>query len=181
MSQSPTTSGTTAPAEHGGAAGFPPFRVETFPSQLFWLAITFGFLFVVLWRIVGPRVSGVLAQRKQRITDDLSKAEQHRRDAEQASAAYQSALAGARSRAQAVAEENRKRITADIERAKASAENESQKAIGAAESRIAAMRAEAKQHIERAAQDAAMDIVLRLTGEKISADEAAAAVLAGGR
>lgn len=169
------------PAE-GGAAGFPPFRIETFPSQLFWLAITFTFLFVVLWRVAGPRISKVIAERKQRIADDLGTAEKHRRDAEAASAAYQSALAAARGRAQAVAEENRKRITANIERAKAEADAEAQKAIGAAESRIAALRDEAKSHVVAAARDAAIEIVSRLTGETITPEEAAAAVRgAGGR
>ena len=175
MQDAATTSGTEAPA-HGGAAGFPPFRIETFPSQLFWLAITFTFLFVVLWRIVGPRVSGVLAERKGRIASDLEAAERHRRDAESASAAYQAALAAARSRAQAVADENRKRITSSVEEAKAKADIEAQKAIGAAEARIAAMRTEAKNNVVKAAQDAAVEIVSRLTGVTISPEDAADAI-----
>ena len=173
-----TTNGTEAPAQ-GGAAGFPPFRIETFPSQLFWLTITFAFLFVVLWRVAGPRISKVIAERKKRIADDLGAAEQHKRDAEAVSAAYQAALAEARGRAQAVAEENRKRITANIERAKAEADAEAQKAIGAAESRIAALHDEAKKHVAAAAQDAAIEIVSRLTGETITPEEAAAAVRGG--
>ena len=36
-----TTEGTEAPGGHHEAAGFPPFKTETFPSQLFWLVITF--------------------------------------------------------------------------------------------------------------------------------------------
>jgi len=175
MQNAATTSGTEAPAQ-GGAAGFPPFRIETFPSQLFWLAITFTFLFVVLWRIVGPRVSGVLAERKKRIAGDLEAAEHHRRDAEGASAAYQSALASARARAQAVADENRKRIASSVEEAKAKADAEAQKAISAAEARIAAMRAEAKNNVAHAARDATAEIVSRLTGVTVSPDEAATAI-----
>src|ERR1700735_165340 len=50
MADATTTTATTGvPAKKEGA-GFPPFKTETFPSQLFWLAITFGFLFIVLWR-----------------------------------------------------------------------------------------------------------------------------------
>jgi len=45
-----TTATTGVPGGHE-PAGFPPFKLETFPSQLFWLVITFGFLFVVLWRV----------------------------------------------------------------------------------------------------------------------------------
>ena len=54
-----TTAKTEVPAKHEGA-GFPPFKTETFPSQIFWLMITFAFLFVVLWRVAGPRIQGVL-------------------------------------------------------------------------------------------------------------------------
>ena len=112
MEAAPTSTGTTVPAEKSG--GFPPFKVETFPSQLFWLAVTFAFLFVVLWRFAGPRIQGVIAERRTRITYDLAQAEKHRRDSEAASAAYQSALTAARGRALALADENRKCIAGDV-------------------------------------------------------------------
>jgi F-type H+-transporting ATPase subunit b len=175
----PETSATTnavteAPAPKGG--GFPPFKTETFPSQLFWLAITFSILFVVLWRVAGPRIQGVIAERRKHIASDIGAAEKHRREAEEASAAYQAALGAARLRAQGVAEENRKRIAAEVERAKALADAEAQKATSAAEARIAQARNEAKGHVAKAAQDAAIEIVARLTGEAVSPEDAAAAV-----
>src|SRR5262245_56022579 len=104
---------TTETVEHGhGSGGFPPFKPESYPSQVFWLVITFSFLFVVLWRFVGPRIQSVLAERRGRIADDLSTADQHRKDSEAASAAYDAALSSARGRAHALAEENRKRLAA---------------------------------------------------------------------
>jgi len=110
-----THTGTEAP--HG--AGFPPFKTETFPSQIFWLEITFAFLFVVLWRVAGPRIGGVIGARKGRIADDLSTAGKHRSDAEGALAGYTSALTTARAKAHAVADENRKLVDAEVEKAKA--------------------------------------------------------------
>jgi F-type H+-transporting ATPase subunit b len=170
-----TTASTEVPAN---GAGFPPFKSETFPSQMFWLAITFAFLFVVLWRIAGPGIKNVLVMRRGQIDGDLAKAQQHRADAEGASAAYQSALAAARSRAQALAEENRKRIGGEIDRAKADADVAAQADIAKAEARIAASRGEARSHVAKAAQDAAIAIVARLTGDTVSADEAASVVRA---
>lgn len=167
-----TTTGTEAPAN----GGFPPFKTETYPAQLFWLAVTFAFLFVVLWRIAGPRIAGVIAERGGRIAGDLGAAEQHRKDAESASAAYQSALAAARQSARASAEENRKRIGAEIERAKARADAESRDASATAETRIASVRTAAKDRLAKAAEEAAIDIVSRLTGDSVSRQEAAAAV-----
>lgn len=169
----PTTSGTAAPEQ---GPGFPPFKVETFPGQIFWLAITFAVLFVVLWRVAAPRIQGTIAARKGKIAGDLEAAEAHRKNAEKASADYEAALTGARNRAQSLAEENRKRIQQEVDAAKAGAETEAQASQAKAEARIDAMRNEAKAHVRDAARGAAIDIVARLTGDKVSDDEAAKAV-----
>lgn len=172
-----TTATTEAPGGHK-AAGFPPFKTETFPSQLFWLVLTFAFLFVVLWRLATPRIAGTIGARRGRINDDLAEAQRHRGDAEAASAAYQTALAGARARATALADGNRKSVVAEIDKAKAAADAQASADIAKAEARINAMRDQAKTHVAGAARDAAVQIVAHLTGETISADEAAAAVRA---
>jgi F-type H+-transporting ATPase subunit b len=173
MQDAATTAGTVQPETSGG---FPPFKAETFPSQLFWLAITFGFLFVVLWRFAGPRIQSVIAERRGKINDDIRTAEQHRKDSEAAAAAYEAALAAARGRAHALADENRKRVSSEIDSAKGLADAEANKATVAAEARIAQLRNEAKVHIRNAARDAAVSIVSRLTGETVSNEVAAEAV-----
>lgn len=158
------------------AAGFPPFKTETYPSQIFWLVICFAVLFVVLWRIAGPRINGVISSRRNAINADIAAADKARGDAETASAAYQTALAGARARAQALAEDNRQKLNAEIAKAKADAEAEAHRAMADADARIAATRIEAQTHMIKAAEEAAIAIVARLTGETISADDAARAV-----
>ncbi len=169
----PLQTSTEAPKQEGG---FPPFKTETFPSQIFWLGITFAFLFVVLWRVAGPRINGVITSRRGAINSDIAAAEKARGEAESASTAYQTALAGARARAQGLAEENRQTINAEIAKAKAAAEAEAAKAMAAADARIAATRIEAKGHVMKAAEEAAIAIVARLTGETVPSGEAAQAV-----
>ena len=177
MAEAPAAkTGTEVP--HG--AGFPPFKTETFPSQIFWLAVTFTVLLVVMWRIVGPRIAAVIGERKGRIDGDLAAADKHRKDAEAAQAAYQSALAAARGRAQKTADEARKLATDEVEKARTAAEIEAKEATVQAEARIAAMRQEAAEHVTIAAQDAAAAIVARLIGATVSPEEAAAAVKASG-
>ena len=175
MRTAPKTTATTEAVPHKGA-GFPPFKTETFPSQLFWLAITFAFLFVVLWRIAGPRIAGTITARRNRIGDDLAAAQKSRSDAEAADVSYQTALAGARARAQALAEANRKSVAGEIDAKKAAAEVEAHSVMAKVEAEIAASRAGARSQIVQAAQDAAIQIVTRLTGETVSAEDAAAAV-----
>lgn len=171
----PHTAGTQVPPEHQGG-GFPPFKTETFPAQLFWLAITFAVLFVVMWRVAVPRIGGIIGERKAKIAGDLALAEAHRKAAEQASAAYDAAIAAARQNALKAANENRAKINAEVERAKAKAEADATAAMAKAEERIAATRAEARKHVAAAAQQAAIAIVARLTGDAVSPEEAAAAV-----
>lgn len=170
------TTGTAAPQQ---GAGFPPFKTETFPSQLFWLAVTFAVLFVVLWRIAGPRINGVITMRRNAINDDITAADRARGDAEGASAAYQTALAGARARAQSLAEDNRQKLNAEIAKAKADAEAQTRRAMADADLRIAATRSEAQNHMIRAAEEAAVAIVARLTGDSVSPADAARAVREG--
>ena len=169
---------TEQPASHEGSGGFPPFDTTTFPTQFFWLVVTFAFLFLVLWRVAGPRINGVITTRRNKINGDIEAAQKARGDAEAASAAYQTALAAARAKANAHAEETRKRIGAEIDKAKADAEAKAHDATAAAEARIQTMRVEARTSMTKAAQDAVVEIVVRLTGETVSAEDAAAAVKA---
>lgn len=175
MAESTTTETTEHPAGHE-AAGFPPFDTTTFPSQLFWLAITFAFLFTVLWKVAGPRINGAITSRRGAINGAIAEASKAREQAEAAQAGYETALGNARSRANALAEETRQTLNGEIAKAKSDADATAAKAMHEADARIAATRETAKAHVATAARDAAIAIVERLTGDKVSADEAAKAV-----
>jgi F-type H+-transporting ATPase subunit b len=167
------TAMTTAPKKEGG---FPPFDTSTFPSQIFWLAITFAFLFTVLWRVAGPRINGVITNRRGAINGAIVEAGQARADAQAAQAAYETALAGARTRAHALAEETRTRLNAEIAKAKSEADARAHDAMAEADTRIAQTRESAKTAVLAAAREAAIAIVERLTGDKVSAEDAARAL-----
>ena len=176
MADASNTMATTAvPAKHE-AAGFPPFKTETFPSQLFWLAISFCFLFVVLWRVAGPKINAAITGRRGTINAAITEASKARADAEAAQGAYEAALAGARARANALAEETRQKLNAEIAHAKAQADARAHDAMAAADARIATTRESAKSAVTIAAGEAAIAIVERLTGDKVSAEEAARAL-----
>jgi len=174
MDAGATTTGTEVPA----SGGFPPFKTETFPSQIFWLAVTFAALLIVMWRIAVPRIGGTIEGRKAKVAGDLAAAEKHRNAAEAASSAYQQALAEARGRAHGIAEDNRKKLIAEVEKAKADADAAAQAELAKAEARIAEVREQSRAHVANAARDAAADIVARLTGDTISPAEAEAAIAA---
>src|SRR5829696_6796148 len=99
--------------EHGG--GFPPFAKETFASQLLWFALVFVALYLLMSRVALPRVGAILEQRRGRIDGDLAEAQRLKDESDAAIEAYQKALADARNRAQALANETRQRAAEDAE------------------------------------------------------------------
>jgi F-type H+-transporting ATPase subunit b len=174
MAEPAATAATTeVPKKEGG---FPPFDTTTFPSQLFWLVITFGFLFVVLWRVSGPRINAAITNRRGAINGAVTEAGKARAEAEAAQAGYENALAAARARANALAEETRTGLNGEIAKAKTDADAEAAKAMAEADARISETREAAKAAVGSAARDAAVAIVERLTGDKVSPEDAAKAV-----
>lgn len=159
-------------------AGLPQMNTETFPSQIFWLVVTFGLLFLVLWRITLPMIEGVIGERRNRIEGDLGTAEKLRQQAADALNGYEAALANARGNAHQMLDQNRKGILAELEDQKSRADSEGHALIKQAEERVAADRARALGSLRPAAAEAAADIVERLIGARVSADDAAR-VIAG--
>lgn len=168
-----------APAAlQGGAdrAGLPQMDVSTFPSQLFWLAITFGFLYWIISSFVLPRIGGAIEERRDRIADDLDQAAEFRQQAEQAEKAYNQSLADATARARAIAAETRDKLNAEIAEISAEADLESADALAQAESRIVAMKADASEKVRDAAIETSRAIVTALIDETPTAEAAAAAM-----
>ena len=170
-----TIEGTGAPEAH---AGLPQMEVGTFSGQVFWLVLTFGFLFLVLWRVTLPMIGSAIGARRNQIEGDLETAENLRKDASAALAAYETALTQARGRAHQLADENKKRVVDEIAKLKAAADAEAQTAMAEAERRIAGERAKAVTGVSAAAAEAATEIVHRLLGATVSAEDARAAVAA---
>jgi F-type H+-transporting ATPase subunit b len=170
--------GQTTSSTQDSGGGFPPFKTDTFPSQIFWLVVAMALLFVVLWRFAGPRIKGTLSERRALITREIETAQENRRKAEQATVAYETPLFEARERARAINNQYRDQAAAAVKEAETEADAKAERATAEAEARLARIRAEAKSHIADAAKDATIEIVSRLTGERISAEDAAAAVRA---
>ena len=88
----------------------PQLDFATFPTQLFWLIITFSVLYCLMWRVVIPRISNVLEERQSRINGDLERAENLRTEAKLVLNAYEKALTDGRSEAQKLLREAEQKI-----------------------------------------------------------------------
>src|SRR5512134_2245309 len=125
------------------APGMPQFNPEFYPSQIFWLAISFGLLYWILSRVALPRIGEVIEERRDRIQRDLDTAERLKADTEKALADYEKALADARGNANAMAREMRAKLSAEVDNERGRVESQIAAKIGEAEKRIAATKEKA--------------------------------------
>lgn len=94
----------------------PQLDPSSFASQIFWLIITFSFLYMVLSRVTLPRITSIFQDRNARIENDLSRAEQLKNDATQAEKRYQAILTEGREKAQKILQEAQADIQAEIQK-----------------------------------------------------------------
>jgi F-type H+-transporting ATPase subunit b len=147
---------------HGGS--FPPFDSSTFASQLVSLVIAFVALYLIVSRIALPRVGGIIDARQNAIEGDLAAAQKLKDESDAALKAYESELAAARSRAQAISNETREKLNAAAEAERTALEAKLNAKLADAEKQIAATRTAAMSNVRGIAADAASAIVQRLVG-----------------
>ncbi|MDB5610137.1 MAG: H+-transporting two-sector ATPase, subunit [Bradyrhizobium sp.] len=175
--------GTTAHTEadaHGRE--FPPFQKDTFASQLVSLLVAFVALYLIVSRIALPRVGSLLDERQNVIEGDLADAQKLKDESDSALKAYESELAAARSRAQAIGAETREKLNAASEAERKTLEERLSHKLAEAEKTIASTRESAMGNVRGIAADAAASIVQRLTGvlpDSKSVDSAVDASLKG--
>jgi F-type H+-transporting ATPase subunit b len=120
----PETTQTEVGHEGGGQSNFPPFDASTFPAQLLWFAIAFGFLYWFLAKRALPQIGKVIEDRKARIARDLDDATAMQQKADAAAAEHEKMLAEARANAQALAQAARDHAAAEAEAKRKAADNE---------------------------------------------------------
>ncbi len=159
----------------------PQFDPSTYTTQLFWLVVTFLPLYLVLWKVVVPRITEVRDARQRKIDDDLEKAAELREEAESVLAALEKAHAEAAAKAQAIHRETAQAIAEEKARRQAELARRLTEEARAAEQRIT----EAKEKALRSVPDIAVEVtraaVRKLVGAEIGEAEAAAAIRAAGR
>ncbi|KUF09442.1 F0F1 ATP synthase subunit B' [Pseudoponticoccus marisrubri] len=158
----------------GSAVGMPQLCGDWIGNQVFWLIITLVVIYFVLSRIALPRIASVLAERQGTITNDIAAAEELKRKAEEAEAAYQKSLADARAEAQTIAQKARDDIKAELDDAMAKADAEIAAKTAESEQAISEIRASALEHVEVVAKDTAAAIVQALGAQPDEARIAAA-------
>jgi F-type H+-transporting ATPase subunit b len=175
-----TTTTETTGAE-GGESKFPPLDVKSFPSQLFWLVIFFAALYLLMGRLVLPKLAAILSARKGQIDGDLARASALKDETEAAVKHYEKALFDARAKATDIGRDTRAKVSAEIDAEQATLDGALSKKIKDAEAKVAKAKAKAMESVESIAGESAADIVASLTGGKTLKTAVAKAVAAAKR
>lgn len=142
----------------------PQFDPTFFPSQIFWLVVTFVALYLIISRFAIPRVGEILEQRARLIQDDLDRAKQLKADSDKALATYEKAMADARAQARDVLLAVTNEMKAVVDQKTAAVSADVTKQIAEAEARIAKAKTEALTQIKSIAGDTAREAVSKLAG-----------------
>lgn len=166
-------------AEEATASGvFPPFDPASFASQILWLVITFGIFYMVMSRVVIPRLAGILEVRHDRISRDLDETERLKNEADAAHAAYEHELAEAKKNAHLIASEATEKAKAESSAQREKVEADLANKMAEAEARIAGIKNKAMAEVGKIASDTTVEIVKDLIGGKLTKAEIAKAVIA---
>ena len=146
-----------------------------YASQIFWLLVVFGIIYVFIGRGMVPKIESTIEQRDHRIAEDLAAADRARRAAEATEADYTARIADARAEAQKATAEAKSVSTAELEVKMKAADAVTHEKLAAAEAQLGEARARALAGIEDVAAEAVQEIVQRLSGITIDRSTAAAA------
>ncbi|PZQ46667.1 MAG: ATP F0F1 synthase subunit B' [Rhodovulum sulfidophilum] len=164
-----------ADLEHA-STGMPQLDISTYPNMIFWLLVALVALYFILSRFALPRIAAVLAERNDAIANDLEEASLFKRRAEEAEAAYNAALATARSEAQKIAADTKAAINAELAQLMAKADAEIAAKSAESEGRIRAIQESATRSVEEVALETAQAIVEAFVPKAADAEAVSAAV-----
>ena len=156
-------------------------QISTFPSQIFWLIVTFAVLFIVVWKMAAPKIADALENRQRRIEDNLARAEELKKEVDAAREAYEHSLTSARADAQTAVKEAHDAIQAEATKRGEDLGQELSKRIAEAEASIAKAKADAMSGIHEAAADVASSVVEKLIGTAPDSGKVQSAVQAASK
>jgi len=170
---------TGAPADgHGGRHVFPPFDKTTFASQLLWLVITFGVFYLLMQKVLVPRVGGILESRHKRLAQDIDEAARLKAEADASVVTYEGELAAARAKANTIGTAARESAKVKAGADRLAVEASLAEKLKAAEARIGEIKAKAFADVGSIAEETASAVVEQLIGSAAAQADVSVAVAA---
>ena len=150
------------------SGGMPQLNPEFWLSQIFWLTITFGILYIVLAKLILPKISGNLEMRKAQILDNIETAEKQREESENKIKEFEKLILDCKNEAKALISETREKVNKDIAEKNDQIEKEIKEEIKKAELEINNLMKNAPEKINKIAIETASDLVKKLIGAQVN-------------
>jgi len=150
------------------SGGMPQLNPEFWISQIFWLTLTFGILYIVLSKLILPKISANLELRKSQIQDNIEAAEKQRKDSESKLKEYDDIIFKSKLEAKNIFKDSREKVIKDINNKKETLENQINEEIKKAEKEIGVVKKSAPEKINKIAIEASSELVKKLIGAEIN-------------
>ena len=150
------------------SGGMPQLNPEFWISQIFWLTLTFGILYIVLSKLILPKISANLELRKSQIQDNIEAAEKQRKDSESKLKEYDDIIFKNKLKAKNIFKDSREKVIKDINNKKETLENQINEEIKKVEKEIEVVKKSAPEKINKIAIEASSELVKKLIGAEIN-------------
>ena len=160
----------------GAEGGMPQLNPDYWVSQIFWVILIFGTLYVILWRIILPKINVNLENRKSQILTDLDDAQKFEDQSKEKLSEYNQILNQAKQEAKKILDGTRKKINRDIESKKNQFNLEIKKEIEKAEKEIKMIKLSSIEDINKIAIETSSEIVRKIVGTEVNASSVSAIV-----
>tara|TARA_B100000242_G_scaffold114379_1_gene79800 strand:+ start:276 stop:860 length:585 start_codon:yes stop_codon:yes gene_type:complete len=167
------TSSKVIGAESGG---MPQLDPEFWISQIFWLVLTFGLLYIILSKFILPGISKNLENRKSQIVENIETADNQRLESEKLNKEYERVILDSKLKAKSIINNAKKKLINDINKKQELLQNEIDKEIKSAEKEIKMLIDESPAKINKIAIDTSSDLLKQLIGAEVNKSNISAIV-----
>ena len=150
------------------SGGMPQLNPEFWISQIFWLTLTFGILYLVLSKLILPKISANLESRKSQILENIEAAEKQREDSETKLKEYEEIISKSRVDAKTIFNQSREKALKDINAKREVLDKQIDDEIIKAEQEIKILRENAPDKINKIAIETSSELVQKLIGAEIN-------------
>ena len=150
------------------SGGMPQLNPEFWISQIFWLTLTFGILYLVLSKLILPKISANLESRKSQILENIEAAEKQREDSETKLKDYEEIISKSRLDAKTIFNQAREKALKDINAKREVLDKQIDDEIVKAEEEIKTLRKSAPDKINKIAIETSSELVQKLIGAEVN-------------
>ena len=150
------------------SGGMPQLNPEFWISQIFWLTLTFGILYIILSKLILPKISDNLESRKSQILENIEAAEKQRENSEEKLKEYEEIVSKSKMEAKSIFNQARERALKDISAKKEVLDKQIDDEIGKAEQEIKELQSGAAEKINKIAIETSSELIQKLIGAEVN-------------